>query len=57
LLNSQVLNQLDISLLDDNRALLELPDNVKWTVVLRIDFERVIQETVETTKINKMQSK
>jgi len=57
LLNSQVLNQLDISLLDDNRALLELPDNVKWTVVLRIDFERNIVETVETTKINKMQSK
>jgi hypothetical protein len=50
------LNQLDISLLDDNRQLLELPDNVKWTVVLRIDFERIILETVDVTKINKMKS-
>jgi hypothetical protein len=56
LLNAQVLNQIDISLLDDNRALLELPDNVNWTVVLRIDFERVILETTEVTKINRMKS-
>jgi hypothetical protein len=56
LLSTQVLSQIDVSLLDDNRQLLELSDNVNWTIVLRIDFERIILETVETTKINKMKS-
>jgi hypothetical protein len=51
-----VLSQIDVSLLDDNRQLLELSDNVNWTIVLRIDFERQITETVETTKINKMKN-
>jgi len=54
LLSTQVLNQVDISILDDNRELLELTDNVNWTIVLRIDFEKTITETIETTKINKM---
>ena len=52
LLSSSVLCELDISLLDDNRNLLQLSDNVDWVIVLRIDFERVITETLETTKIN-----
>lgn len=54
LLSSSVLCELDISLLDDNRNLLQLSDNVDWVIVLRIDFERVINETLETTKINSL---
>jgi hypothetical protein len=54
LLSGSVLNQLDISLLDDNRNLLQLSENSDWVVVLRIDFERTITEFEETTKINKM---
>ena len=54
LLSTQVLNQIDISLLDDNRQVLELTSNVNWTLVLRIDFERTITESTEATKINKM---
>jgi hypothetical protein len=52
LLSTTVLNQIDISLLDDNREVLELTSNVNWSIVLRIDFERTIQETVEKTRIN-----
>lgn len=54
LLSSNVLSSIDLSLLDDNRHLLQLTDNVDWSVVLRIDFQRTISETVEPTKINQM---
>jgi len=54
LLNTNVLSAVDISILDDNRQLLQLTDNVDWTVVLRIDFQRTTVETVAPTKINKM---
>lgn len=54
LLNSNVLSSIDLSLLDDNRNLLQLTDNVDWTVVLRIDFQRTIIETILPTKINKL---
>ena len=57
LLNSQVISQLDISILDDNRHELELTNNVNWSVVLRIDYEKIIVETTETTKINKMKKR
>ena len=53
-LSTSVLSQIDISLLDDNRQVLELTSNVNWSIVLRIDFERTISESTETTKINKM---
>jgi len=53
-LSTSVLSQIDISLLDDNREVLELTSNVNWSIVLRIDFERTITESTETTKINKM---
>ncbi len=56
LLNTQVLSSVDISLLDDNRNLVQLTPNVDWTIVLRIDFERTIQETIEDTKINKLRN-
>ena len=54
LLSTSVLSSVDISLLDDNRELLQLTDNVDWTVVLRVDFQRTVVETVAPTKINKM---
>lgn len=54
LLSSTVLSSIDLSLLDDNRNLLQLTDNVDWCVVLRVDFEKAITETYETTKISKM---
>lgn len=54
LLSTNVLSSIDISLLDDNRQLLQLTDNVDWSVTLRIDFQRVITETVAPTKINKL---
>jgi hypothetical protein len=54
LLSTKVLASIDLSLLDDNRNLLQLTDNVDWSVVLRIDFERTIVETQETTKIHKL---
>lgn len=54
LLSSTVLSSIDMSLLDDNRQLLELTENVDWSVVLRIDFQRVIKEVVAPTKINQM---
>ena len=54
LLSATVLSSIDLSLLDDNRNLLQLTDNVDWCVVLRIDFEKTITETYETTKISKM---
>ena len=53
-LSTSVLSQIDISLLDDNRQVLELTSNVNWSIVLRIDFERTISESTERTKINKM---
>jgi hypothetical protein len=56
LLNTNVLNTIDLSLLDDNRNLLQLTDNVDWCIVLRIDFERTIVETSETTKIQKLKN-
>lgn len=56
LLATQVLNQIDISILDDNRELLELTSNVNWSIVLRIDFEKSIHETVETTRISKLRA-
>lgn len=54
LLTTSVLNQIDISLLDENRNLLQLTSNVDWTIVLRIDFERVIDETKEVSVINRL---
>jgi hypothetical protein len=54
LLSATVLSSIDLSLLDDNRNLLQLTENVDWCVVLRIDFEKTITETYETTKISKM---
>lgn len=57
LLSTTVLNQIDISLLDDKRELLQLTSNVNWTVVLRIDFEKSINETTEETKIQQFRLK
>ena len=54
LLSTEVISQIDISILDDNRHHLELSDNVNWSIVLRVDYERVIVENTETSKINKM---
>ena len=54
LLNTTVINQLDISLLDDRRQPIQLTDNVDWTCVLRIDYEKTVVETAETTKISLM---
>ena len=54
LLSTTVLAAIDISLLDDNRQLLQLTENIDWSVVLRIDFQRSITETVAPTKINQM---
>ena len=56
LLSATVLSSIDLSLLDDNRNLLQLTDNVDWCVVLRIDFEKTVIETNETTKISKLRS-
>ena len=56
MLSGSVLNQLDISLLDDNRNLLQLSDNVPWVIVLRIDFEKTIVEVEAPTKINKLRT-
>jgi hypothetical protein len=56
MLSTSVLNQIDISLLDDRREYLELTSNVPWVVVLRIDFEKTIQETVIDTKIKQLRS-
>jgi hypothetical protein len=50
-LSTSVLNQIDLSILDDNRNPLELSDSTPWVVVLRIDFEKTIVETVQPTKI------
>ena len=51
LMSAKVLNQIDMSLLDDNRRPLVFTSNVDWTVVLRIDFQKVIVETVEKTRL------
>jgi hypothetical protein len=56
MLSTSVLNQIDISLLDDRRQYLELTSNVPWVVVLRIDFEKTIKETVVDTKIKQLRS-
>jgi len=56
LLNTQVLSSVDISLLDDNRNPMQLTANVDWSIVLRIDFEKTVQDTVEETKINKLRA-
>jgi hypothetical protein len=56
IISTTVLNQIDISLLDDKRDYLELTSNVPWTVVLRIDFERTIVETSRKTKIEELRS-
>jgi hypothetical protein len=56
MLSASVLNQIDISLLDDRREYLELTSNVPWVVVLRIDFEKTITETVSDTKIKQLRS-
>jgi hypothetical protein len=56
LLSTNVLASIDLSLLDDNRQLLQLTENVDWSVVLRIDFQRVITESVAPTKINKLRT-
>jgi hypothetical protein len=56
MLSTSVLNQIDISLLDDRREYLELSSNVPWVVVLRIDFEKTIRETVVDTKIKQLRS-
>jgi hypothetical protein len=54
LMASSILNQLDISILDDDRQPLQLTGNVEWTIVLRIDFEKSMEETVEKTRIQKI---
>ena len=54
MLNTQVLSSVDISLLDDNRNLLQLTTNVDWTIVLTIVFEKTVNDTFEDTKINKL---
>ena len=56
-LSTSVLNQIDISILDDNRKPLQLTDNVPWVVVLRVDFERNITETIQRTKIQERRAK
>ena len=56
-LSTSVLNQIDISILDDNRKPLQLTDNVPWVVVLRVDFERNITETIQRTKIQERRDK
>lgn len=55
LLSASVLNQVDLSILDDDRKPLALTNNVNWVVVLRIDFEKGIQpETTTKSKIQRM---
>jgi hypothetical protein len=54
LLSTSVLATIDLSLLDDNRNLLALTDNCDWSVVLRIDFQKTIIESQDTTKILKL---
>ena len=55
LLSASVLNQIDLSILDDNRRPLALTSNVNWVIVLRIDFEKGIAgETVMKSKIQQM---
>jgi hypothetical protein len=54
IISTTVLNQIDISLLDDRREYLELTSNVPWSVVLRIDFEKTIIETTSRTKIEEL---
>jgi hypothetical protein len=55
LLSASVLNQVDLSILDDNRKPLALTSNVNWVIVLRIDFEKGIAgETVTKSKIQQM---
>jgi hypothetical protein len=56
IISTTVLNQIDISILDDRREYLELTSNVPWTIVLRIDFERTIIETQSRTKIEELRS-
>ena len=54
LMSGSVLSQVDISLLDDNRNLLQLAPNCDWVIVLRVDFERIITEFDDVSKINKL---
>lgn len=54
MLNAHVLSSLDISLLDDNRNLLQLTANVDWSIVMRIDFEKTVDDSYEDTKINRL---
>lgn len=54
IISTTVLNQIDISLLDDRREYLELTSNVPWSIVLRIDFEKTIIETQTRTKIEEL---
>jgi len=54
IISTTVLNQIDISLLDDRREYLELTSNVPWSIVLRIDFEKTIIETQMRTKIEEL---
>ena len=54
LLATNVLNQIDLSLLDDNRKELALTSNVNWVVVLRIDFEKDIVENQKKTTLQSL---
>ena len=56
-LSTSVLNQIDISILDDNRKPLQLTDNTPFTIVLRIDFERTITEVSQLTAIQERRAK
>lgn len=56
LMSGSVLSQVDISLLDDNRNLLQLSPNCDFVIVLRVDFERIISEFDDVSKINKFRS-
>jgi hypothetical protein len=55
LLSASVMNQVDLSILDDDRKPLALTTNVNWVVVLRIDFEKgIVQEKVVKTMLEQL---
>ena len=54
IMSASVLNQIDLSILDDNRQPLNLTANVDWTVVLRVDFEQGVSEHAVKTRIQHM---
>ena len=54
IMSATVLNEIDLSILDDNRKALNLTSNVDWTVVLRVDFQQGVPEHTTKTKMQHM---